>query len=349
MAGEAPELDVAWDLARRALPVAAVLIVISAIGWQVDGALTSAFAVGVVVLNFLAAAALMAWAARISLAMLMAAVLIGFVVRMGIILARHLRRAGRVLGGAAAPRVHPRGHPSRTAVLGDPPSLALPRLPGLKPRPQQGGPLGVILGLDFPPVSHVIEWPAIFLDGTAFAVNKVVILMWLSVVVVFVFFFIGGRDQSLVPTGVQNVGESVVDFIEEGVILQTMGPDGLSWTPFLLMLFSFIFVCNIWEIIPIAQMPVNARIALPVLMAILVWVLYHFVGIKSQGFFAYFKSACCSRPACRRRSIPLVFFIEFIGDHDHPAAVARRPALRQHARRPPAARQLRRAHHRAVL
>jgi hypothetical protein len=87
VAGEAPELDVAWDLARRALPVAAALIVLSAIGWQVDGALTSAFAVGVVVLNFLAAAALMAWAARISLAMLMAAVLIGFAVRMGIILA----------------------------------------------------------------------------------------------------------------------------------------------------------------------------------------------------------------------------------------------------------------------
>jgi len=86
VAGPAPELDVAWDLARHALPVALILIAVSALGWQVDGVLTSTFAVGVVVLNFLAAAALMAWAARISLAMLMAAVLIGFAVRMGIIL-----------------------------------------------------------------------------------------------------------------------------------------------------------------------------------------------------------------------------------------------------------------------
>ena len=52
------------------------------------------------------------------------------------------------------------------------------------------------------------------------------------------------------PTGVQNVAESVVDFVHDGIILQTMGPDGLSCTPFLLTLFSFIFVCNIWGIIP---------------------------------------------------------------------------------------------------
>ena len=69
------------------------------------------------------------------------------------------------------------------------------------------------------------------------------------------------------PTGMQNVAESAVDFIEDGIILQTMGPDGLKFTPFLLTLFTFIFICNIWEIIPVVQMPVNARIALPVFMA----------------------------------------------------------------------------------
>jgi hypothetical protein len=83
--GGAPELDVALDLAKRALPVGVVLIAVSAIGWQLHGVLTTGFAVGVVVLNFLAAAALMAWAARISLGMLMGAVLIGYIVRMSIV------------------------------------------------------------------------------------------------------------------------------------------------------------------------------------------------------------------------------------------------------------------------
>jgi F-type H+-transporting ATPase subunit a len=143
--------------------------------------------------------------------------------------------------------------------------------------------------IEFPPVSHVIEWPDLFLGGP-FAVNKVVLLMWISAALVFAFFFAASRRQSLVPSGVQNLAESVVDFVREGIILQTMGPEGLPWTPFLLMLFSFIFVCNIWEVIPGVQMPVNARIALPVLMTLLIWVIYNFTGIKRQGPFGYFKS-----------------------------------------------------------
>ena len=146
-----------------------------------------------------------------------------------------------------------------------------------------------LLALEFPPISHLIEWPTIFGDG-AFAVNKVVLLMFLSAIIVFAVYFTAGRSASLVPRGVQNFAETVVEFVQEGVILQTMGRDALAWTPFLMTLFTFIFVCNIWGIIPVMQMPVNARMALPALLALLVWVIFNFVGIKHQGFFGYFKS-----------------------------------------------------------
>jgi F-type H+-transporting ATPase subunit a len=167
----------------------------------------------------------------------------------------------------------------------------------------------MILGLEFPPISHAIEWPDIWGSG-AFAVNKVVILMWLSVIVCAVFFITASRRQQLVPTGVQNVAESVVDFVREGIIMQTMGKDGLGYTPFLLTLFSFIFVCNIWEIIPIAQMPVNARIALPALMAILVWLIYNVVGFKNQGI-RYLKNVCFP-PGVPKALYILVTPIEFV-------------------------------------
>jgi F-type H+-transporting ATPase subunit a len=146
-----------------------------------------------------------------------------------------------------------------------------------------------LLALEFPPVSHLIEWPDIFGSG-AFAVNKVVLLTFLAVAIVFGFYLVAGRRASLVPTGVQNFAESVVEFVQEGIILQTMGPEGLKFTPFLLTMFSFIFVCNIFGIIPLVQMPVNARMAVPAMMAILVWVIFNYVGIRSQGFFGYFKS-----------------------------------------------------------
>ena len=79
--------------------------------------------------------------------------------------------------------------------------------------------------------------------------------------------YLGGRKQALVPTGMQNIAESAVDFVEDGIIMETIGPDGLKYTPFLLTLFTFILTCNIWGLIPGVQMPVNARIALPVFMA----------------------------------------------------------------------------------
>jgi F-type H+-transporting ATPase subunit a len=168
----------------------------------------------------------------------------------------------------------------------------------------------VILGLEFPPVSHLVEWPTLF-GGGAFGVNKVVLLMWISVALVFGLLYIAGRKQQLVPTGVQNVAESAVEFVDDQIIMQTIGPSGLGYTPFLLTLFTFIFVCNLWEIIPIAQMPVNARIALPLFMALLVYVIYIAVGIKNQGLLGYFKNAIPS--GVPKAILPLVAFIEILG------------------------------------
>ena len=80
-----PELDIARDLVRRGLPAAPVIIAVSALIWGVDGALSSAYGVALVLLNFVIAAVLLAWAARVSLTMLMVASLGGFALRMGLI------------------------------------------------------------------------------------------------------------------------------------------------------------------------------------------------------------------------------------------------------------------------
>lgn len=167
-----------------------------------------------------------------------------------------------------------------------------------------------LLALEFPPVSHLIEWPDLFGSGM-FAVNKVVLLTFAAAIIVFTMFFVAARRASLVPTGVQNVAETVVEFVQDGIILQTMGPQGLSFTPFLLTLFSFIFVCNIFGVIPLIQMPVNARMALPAFMAILVWVIFNVVGIAKQGFFGYFKSMLFP-PGVPKALYILVTPIEFV-------------------------------------
>ncbi|MDP9019742.1 MAG: ATP synthase subunit I [Actinomycetota bacterium] len=85
VAGPAVETAVARDLARRAVPLAPVLIGACAVVWGVHGALSSAYGVVLVVANFVLAAALMTWAARISLAVLMGTVLAGYVARLALL------------------------------------------------------------------------------------------------------------------------------------------------------------------------------------------------------------------------------------------------------------------------
>lgn len=83
----APEAEVARDLVRRMLWLAPAFVAASAIGWGLDGALSSAFALVLVAANFGAAAALLGWGARTSPSALMVAVLGGYVLRLGAILA----------------------------------------------------------------------------------------------------------------------------------------------------------------------------------------------------------------------------------------------------------------------
>lgn len=78
----APERDIARHMLRLAVPVAPVVVLVSGLGWGLDGALSAAFGIAIVLGNLLASAALLAWAARISPIALLAAALGGFLARM---------------------------------------------------------------------------------------------------------------------------------------------------------------------------------------------------------------------------------------------------------------------------
>jgi hypothetical protein len=83
--GPSPERDIALDLARRAVPVAPVLIALCAAVWGWDGAVSCAYAVVLVVVNFVLSAALLAWTARISLTLMMGAALGGYLIRLALV------------------------------------------------------------------------------------------------------------------------------------------------------------------------------------------------------------------------------------------------------------------------
>lgn len=83
--GDAVEAQVAKDIARRAMYVAPVWVAVCAAFWGTDGAVSALYGMALIVCNFLLAAGLLAWAARISLSMLMVAALGGFMLRLALI------------------------------------------------------------------------------------------------------------------------------------------------------------------------------------------------------------------------------------------------------------------------
>jgi F-type H+-transporting ATPase subunit a len=119
--------------------------------------------------------------------------------------------------------------------------------------------------------------------------NRASGLMVLAAIIVIALFLIAFRAPKIVPTGLQNGLEAVVEFIRNGIVMEVMGPEGLPWVPFLTSMFMFIFVCNVFEILPFINFPATSRIAIPLFLAVIVWFCFNIVGFREQGV-GYLKS-----------------------------------------------------------
>jgi len=87
VAGPAPEVSVSRDMIRRGLVVAPLLVAVCGFVWGMRGVWSSAYGIALVLVNFALAATFVAVTARISLGLMMGAVLFGYLVRLGLIFA----------------------------------------------------------------------------------------------------------------------------------------------------------------------------------------------------------------------------------------------------------------------
>jgi F-type H+-transporting ATPase subunit a len=139
------------------------------------------------------------------------------------------------------------------------------------------------------PGTEIFETPCLFGSGDA-CFNRVSALMILAGLIVIALFAIAFARPKIVPRGLQNVMEAVVEFVRTGIAQEVMGPAGLPWVPFLTTMFVFIFVNNIFGILPFVNFPTTSRMAIPALLAVLVWILFNVAGIRAQGW-RYFKES----------------------------------------------------------
>ena len=166
-----------------------------------------------------------------------------------------------------------------------------------------------MFALEFPPIENLVEWPNYFGDGTFYAFNKIAIISLLAMAIPTVMMIASKKD--LVPAGFQNVMEGVIDFVDKQVIMSAIGPEGRKYLPLLLSIFMFVFWGNLFEVIPTFHMPANARMANPMLLALIAWATFIAVGIKAQGFGGFMKSSLVP-PGVPGFLLPLVSLIELI-------------------------------------
>ncbi|PRY01786.1 F0F1 ATP synthase subunit A [Allonocardiopsis opalescens] len=145
-------------------------------------------------------------------------------------------------------------------------------------------------GPGFAPPTTDIFFPPPIVEFGPFAISKYTVLLALTVVVVLGFWFATTSKMKLVPSRWQSVAEMGYLFIRDQVARPTIGKQGDRYVPLLITLFFMILVMNLWGVVPlVGQLPVTANTAVPIVLALIVYVFWNVVGIRKQGGWRYFR------------------------------------------------------------
>ena len=144
-------------------------------------------------------------------------------------------------------------------------------------------------GFPAPSVDHLFYFDRIG-SGAVITSVKAMVLLVLGALLIIGFFTVSARKAAVVPSKLQFMGESIYGFVRNGVAVEVLGREnGRKWSGFLATLFVFVLVMNVWELVPLAQLPVTSHFAVPAFLAIVVWLIYNGVGIRKHGLFGYLK------------------------------------------------------------
>jgi F-type H+-transporting ATPase subunit a len=124
------------------------------------------------------------------------------------------------------------------------------------------------------------------LFGINASIDKAVIVMWIASLLVATMIIYAARRRNLVPTGLVNAVEAMIDFLRTDIVLENIGRSGLYWLPFLATLFFFILFNNLIGLIPASFSP-TSNINVTATLAIVVFIAVQIQGMLKQGLVKY--------------------------------------------------------------
>jgi F-type H+-transporting ATPase subunit a len=129
----------------------------------------------------------------------------------------------------------------------------------------------------------------ILFQGTPFAMTRITIVQIVMFIAVATFFILAARNAKVVPRGLQNLGEIAVDFVRVQIIDEVIGHHGRKYLPYLATLFFFIFAFNLAGILPFLNIAGTSVVAVPLMLAIITYIVFNGAGIRKHGLGAYLK------------------------------------------------------------
>ncbi len=167
-----------------------------------------------------------------------------------------------------------------------------------------------ILAAEFPPSIQEFFPPSLAPWGGDNAwFTKITLMLWLATAIIIIFFLVAYRKPQIVPTKRQWIAESIYGFGRNSIAKDMIGADGVRFAPYLTTLFLFIFVMNLFAILPFFQISPNSHFAFPVVLTVVTYGLFNYVGIRKHGL-RYFKNALV--PPAPWFILPLLIPIEFM-------------------------------------
>lgn len=157
-------------------------------------------------------------------------------------------------------------------------------------------------------VTELFKLPNIFGQ-----VNRTILLMILAALIVVAVLYFAFRKPSLVPSKFQAAIEALTGFVRDELAVGVIGPEGIKYYPYLLSLFMFILVGNLFEITPLINFPITSRMAIPGFLALVTYFIYLGVGLKKHGF-RYLKDVVWPShvPAMLRPLIGLIELAQYL-------------------------------------
>ena len=119
--------------------------------------------------------------------------------------------------------------------------------------------------------------------------DKPAIQLIFSVVLVLGFFALATRSTQLIPGRVQFAAERFHGVVRDSIARDNIGPEFRKYVPFLVALFAFLLVNNLFGVIPLIQFPTMSHPGMAYALAGLTWLVYNIVGLRKQGFVGYVR------------------------------------------------------------